>query len=193
MMWWESAGLSMVLIAAAEIGDKTQLVCMTLAARHGRAMPVIYGAVAAFSILNGAAVLFGTALTAWLPQTWVLAAMAVLFAVFGFHSLLHKEDDNDEVNTEISGNGLFATTFLMLFVAELGDKTQIAVAGLAGIYPAFSVWVGATVALVLVSVAGVLAGKTILRRLPMVWLHRLAGGLFLGLSGLAVWRLLEMI
>ena len=191
-MWWQSVGGSLALIALAEIGDKSQLVCMALAARYGRARPVLFGAVAAFSLLNMAAALFGAGLAAWLPQAWVLGAMAALFAFFGIHSLMHIETEDDEGKNEISGHGLFATAFLMIFIAEMGDKTQIAVAGLAGIYPAAAVWLGATVALTFTSAVGVLAGKTVLRRLPMVWLHRLAGLLFLSMSALAAWRLLEM-
>ena len=193
-MWWESAGISLILIAAAEIGDKSQLVCMALAARHNRARPVLYGAVMAFSLLNGGAAVFGTVLSTWLPQTWVVGTMAALFAAFGVHALVHAADaDNDDDDArEISGHGLFTTAFLMIFVAELGDKTQFAVVGLAGLYPAAAVWLGATVALAMVSAAGVLAGKTVLRRLPLIWLHRLAGGLFLTLSALAAWRLLGM-
>ena len=190
---WQPAGVSLALIALAEVGDKSQLVCMVLAARHNRAWPVLLGAAVAFCALNGAAVLFGAALTAWLPQGWVLGAMAALFAAFGLHSLLQAEADEDEDAAEISGRGLFVTAFLMIFVAELGDKTQIAVVGLAGIYPAVAVWLGATAALVLTSAAGVLAGKKILRRLPLVWLHRLAGLLFLALSALATWRLFQLI
>lgn len=182
----------MALIALAEVGDKSQLVCMVLAARHGRARPVLFGAAVAFSLLNAAAVLFGSALAVWLPLEWVLAAMAALFAMFGIHSLLHAEADEDEEKAETSGHGLFVTAFLMILLAELGDKTQIAVAGLAGLYPAAAVWLGATVALVLISAVGILAGKKVLRRFPLVWLHRLAGFLFLALSALAVWRLLEM-
>jgi putative Ca2+/H+ antiporter (TMEM165/GDT1 family) len=82
-------------------------------------------------------------------------------------------------------------TFLMILVAEMGDKTQIAVAGMAGVYPATAVWTGATIALILTSAAGVIAGKTVLRRLPVIWMHRIAGALFLALAGIAVWRLLQ--
>lgn len=192
-MWWESAGVSLALVAVAEIGDKSQLVCMALAARHGRALPVLYGAVAAFGLLNAAAVLFGAALTAWLPQTWVLAGMAALFAAFGVHALLHAARDEDAAADEIGGRGLFATAFAMIFLAELGDKTQLAVAGLAGLYPATAVWLGATAALALTSAAATVAGRTVLRRLPLTWLRRLAGTLFLTLSGVAVWRLLDAV
>lgn len=191
VLWWQSAGATLALIALAEVGDKSQLVCMVLAARHGRARPVLFGAVAAFSLLNTAAVLFGSAFGIWLPQTWVLAVMAVLFAIFGIQSLLHAEDEQDQVEDEVKGHGLFVGTFLMILLTEMGDKTQIAVAGLAGVYPAAAVWIGATVALFLTSAAGVLAGKTVLRRLPVVWLHRVAGVVFLVLAALAVWRLIQ--
>ncbi len=190
-MWWQSAGTTLGLIALAEIGDKSQLVCMALAARHGQVRPVLFGAMAAFSLLNAAAVFFGTTLAAWLPQAWILAAVAALFAVFGIHSLLQADTEEDEVEGEIRGHGQFVTAFLMIFLAEMGDKTQIAVAGLAGIYPVAAVWIGATVALAFTSAVGALAGKTVLRRLPVVLLHRLAGMFFLVLAALAVWRLLH--
>ena len=71
--WLSSAGATYLLIALAEFGDKSQLVCMTLAARH-RGMPVVVGAVAAFAVLNLLAVLFGAAVAAWLPAWAVTAA-----------------------------------------------------------------------------------------------------------------------
>lgn len=187
-MWWQATGGSMALIALAEIGDKSQLVCMMLAARHGRARPVLLGAVLAFAVLNTAAVMFGAALTLWIPEFWVLIAMVLLFAVFGVQSLL-QVDDEDELEGELKGHGLFVTAFLMILLAEMGDKTQISVAGLAGIYPASAVWLGATVALILTSAIGAFAGKTLLRNLPLIWLHRSAGVLFLAMAAVAVWRL----
>ena len=75
---------SFALIAAAEIGDKSQLVCMTLASRH-RGMPVIWGAIAAFALLNTLAVVFGAAIAKWLPDYIVAGTVALLFAAFGLH------------------------------------------------------------------------------------------------------------
>ena len=74
------------LIALAEIGDKSQLVCMTLAARH-RHWPVILGATTAFLILNALAVLFGAGVAAWVPERVTAGLVAVLFGAFGIHSL----------------------------------------------------------------------------------------------------------
>ena len=177
------------LIALAEIGDKSQLVCMTLAARH-RHWPVLLGAAVAFSVLNVLAVLFGAAVATWVPEPVMAGIVAVLFAVFGIQSLLSEADDESEQVEEKPGHGIFVTTLLLLLVAEFGDKTQIAVAGLAGSLAPMAVWVGATLALVMVSALGVWAGRTLLQRLPMHWLHRLAGGIFLLFAALAGWRAL---
>jgi putative Ca2+/H+ antiporter (TMEM165/GDT1 family) len=177
------------LIALAEIGDKSQLVCMTLAARH-RHWPVLLGAVVAFSVLNALAVLFGAAVATWVPEPVMAGIVAVLFAVFGIQSLLSEADDESQEVEEKPGHGIFVTTLLLLLVAEFGDKTQIAVAGLAGSLAPMAVWVGATLALVMVSALGIWAGRTLLQRLPMHWLHRLAGGIFLLFAALAGWRAL---
>ena len=178
---------SFTLVALAEIGDKSQLVCMTLAARH-RHWPVLLGAVVAFTILNVLAVVFGAALAHWLPEQWVAAVVAVLFAAFGIQALRAADGDEDGVVEEKPGHGIFFTTLTLLLVAEFGDKTQLAVAGLAGTLAPLPVWVGATAALVSVSALGIWIGRTLLQRLPLCWLHRAGGGLFLLFGALAAWR-----
>jgi Ca2+/H+ antiporter, TMEM165/GDT1 family len=179
------------LISLAELGDKSQLVCMTLAARH-RHWPVILGAASAFIILNTLAVLFGAGVAAWVPERAMAGAVAVLFALFGLHALRAKEDEEADVVEERPGHGIFFTTLTLIFLAEFGDKTQLAVAGLAGSMASLPVWIGATVALVLVSILGVWAGRTLLQRLPIVWLHRLGGVIFLVFAFLAAWRALSL-
>lgn len=187
--WLSSAGTTFLLITLAEFGDKSQLVCMTLAARH-RGLPVIFGAVAAFAFLNALAVLFGAAIAAWLPEWVVTTAVALLFAVFGVSALRYREEDDDEAVEEKPGHGVFATTFLLIFLAEFGDKTQIAVAGLGSTTEAGAVWVAATLALACTSILGVLAGRKFLHQLPLVWIHRISGLFFLALAIYAISRLL---
>lgn len=191
-LWLSSAGATFLLVALAEIGDKSQLVCMTLAARH-RGAPVVLGAVAAFALLNLLAVLFGAAVAAWLPEWLVTLAVAVLFAVFGIAALRHETGDDDETVEEKPGHGIFATTFLMIFLAEFGDKTQIAVAGMGSTADATATWSGATLALATTSLLAVLAGRRWLNRLPLGWIHRVSGGFFLLLAALAGWRLIARI
>lgn len=180
------ASTTLGLVALAELGDKTQVVCMTLAARH-RALPVLLGAVLAFMVLNLLAVVFGAAVAIWLPQWLVAAVVAVLFAIFGLHALREAGTEAVEVQ-ERSGRSVLLSTFVLIFLAELGDKTQLAVAGLASTNAILPVWVGGTLALALTSALGVLAGQTLLRRLPMKLLHGVSGALFLLMAGLAAWR-----
>lgn len=185
LTWATSAGTTFAVIAAAEIGDKSQLVCMTLAARH-RHWPVFLGALTAFALLNGLAVLFGAAVAQWIPKPWLALAVAALFLVFGVLALFARESADGEVR-ERSGHGVFVTTFLMIFLAEFGDKTQLATAGLSAAATPLAVWVGSTLALALTSALGVVAGRTVLQRLPLSVLHRLSGVLFLALAGYVLW------
>ena len=186
----ESLSISLstfALISLAEIGDKSQLVCMTLAARH-RHWPVLLGATAAFFILNILAVLFGSGIANWVPEQVTAAIVALLFGAFGIHALLSQAEDESEEVVERPGHGIFFTTLLLILVAEFGDKTQIAVAGLASNLAPLPVWIGATIALILVSALGVWAGRTILQRLPLHWLHRVSGAFFLVFALIAGWR-----
>ena len=178
---------SFALIAAAEIGDKSQLVCMTLASRH-RPAPVMLGALTAFALLNTLAVVFGVAIANWLPQYVVGAVVAILFALFGIHALRARNDEDDEEVEEKSGHGIFFTTFALLTVAEFGDKTQLAVVALSSTHVAAAVWLGATAALAVTSALGILAGRTILQKIPIALLHRISGAFFLILALLAAWQ-----
>ena len=180
---------SFTLIGLAEIGDKSQLVCMTLAARH-RHWPVLLGAATAFLVLNTLAVMFGAGVAAWVPERVTAAIVALLFGAFGIHALYAQNVDQSEEVVERSGHGIFFTTLLLILVAEFGDKTQIAVAGLAGSMAPLPVWIGATTALIMVSALGVWAGRTVLQRLPLHWLHRVGGGIFLVFALVAGWRAL---
>jgi putative Ca2+/H+ antiporter (TMEM165/GDT1 family) len=178
------------LLFLAEMGDKSQLLAMTLAHRY-RAGQVIAGTFAAFALLNLLAVWVGQALFEWIPQALVLLTAAVLFLYFGWSAWREAECcDEDEVHV-IKPNGGFRTSFTMIFVAELGDKTQLAMVALAASTgKIWSVFIGGTLALWAVSLVGILCGATLLRRLPKVWVHRAAAVLFIGFGLLAIGHLI---
>lgn len=184
MDWVTAAITTFALIAAAEVGDKSQLVCMTLATRY-RAAPVLLGAACAFALLNLVAVLFGAVLAQWIPRSWTGGLVALLFAVFGLNALVTRPERLEKPIREKPGHGIFAKAFLMIVLAEFGDKTQLAVAGLSTSIAPAPVWLGGTVALILISGLGIWAGRTVLQRLPLVWLHRVSGLLFLAMAGYA--------
>ena len=183
---------SFLLVLGAEFGDKSQLVCMALAARY-RAAPIVIGAVAAFALLNLLAVTVGAAAAAWLPQWLVLAVVMVLFALFGVLALRGEEDDDDDEGEAKVGRYLIASIFGLIFMAELGDKTQLAMVGLAGVNDAVLVWVGGTLALAVTTVSGVWAGRVLLSRLPMALIHRAGGLLFLGFAAWVGWQLYQLV
>ncbi|MEO5342894.1 MAG: TMEM165/GDT1 family protein [Gammaproteobacteria bacterium SHHR-1] len=188
-----SAGLSaFALISLAELGDKSQLVCMTLASRH-RPWPVLLGAASAFLLLNLLAVAFGASLSAWVPGPIMAGLVALLFALFGLQALFNGGEVDTEAPQERSGRGIFVTTFLLIGLSEFGDKTQIAVAGLAGGFPPLPVWIGASLALVGVSALGIWAGRILFKRLPLRLLHRLSGLLFLLFAALAAWKAYSLL
>ena len=171
---------SFSLLFLAEMGDKSQLIAMTLACRFHRT-PVVIGVLSAFLVLNVLAVLAGGALFEWVPQRLVLTAAGGLFLYFAYRSWRDGEDaDETEETVAIAAHGVVVTSFLMIFLAELGDKTQLAMVGLvAGTGAPWSVLVGGTLALWSVSVIGILVGGSLLRRISPVWMHRVAALLFL--------------
>ncbi|MEJ1355275.1 MAG: TMEM165/GDT1 family protein [Candidatus Sedimenticola sp. (ex Thyasira tokunagai)] len=183
--WITAATTPFGLVFLAEMGDKSQLVCMTLAARH-RHWPVLAGSMAGFLVLNTLAVVFGAGLSHWVPEQILAGAVAILFAVFGILSLRAEAEDEDEEVTERSGHGIFITAFLMILLAEMGDKTQIAVAGMASTLPVIPVWIGATLALFATSALGVVAGRKLLKRIPLHRLHQISGVFFLLLAAFAM-------
>lgn len=178
------------LIFLAEFGDKSQLVCMTLAARY-RALPVVVGSIAAFMVLNVLAALFGAAISQFLPGWVIFAVVGVLFLLFGVQSL-RVEDEDESLDLKV-GTHLLVSVFLLIFFAELGDKTQITLAGMAAVEPALTVWLAGTAALICTTLAGVWFGRVILQKASVLWVHRGAGVLFIGFSGIAFWQLYQSV
>lgn len=182
---------SFLLIFAAEIGDKSQLVCMALAVRY-RAAPVALGAIAAFLLLNTLAVVFGAAIANWIPELIIAVIVSLMFLFFGIQSLREassgEEEELDESDIAIkSQNHIFFSTLALITLAELGDKTQLAVVALSARYEPLSVWIGASLALAATSLMAVWAGRTILQRISITLLHKISGVLFILLGLIAAY------
>lgn len=182
---------SFMLVFIAEFGDKSQLVCMTLAARYRPAV-VLIGAVLAFAALNLLGVTVGVLVAQWVPDWIVLAIVMLLFLLFGIQALksADEEDENDDSKV---GKHLLVSVFLLIFLAEFGDKTQLAVAGLASVESAVGVWLGSTLALIGTTLLGVLAGRTLLQRLSVTWVQRGSGVVFILFALLAGYELIGLL
>jgi putative Ca2+/H+ antiporter (TMEM165/GDT1 family) len=166
------------VVALAEIGDKTQLLAFILAARFRRPWPIVAGILAA-TIANHA--LAGAA-GAWLMSVvgpvamrWVLG---VSFLAMAAWTLVPDHVDEGEVAPR-SGHGVFLTTVAAFFLAEMGDKTQVATVALAAKYAStVAVVAGTTLGMMIANVPAVFLGDRLLRRMPVRLVHAVAAALF---------------
>ncbi len=181
------------LIFLAELGDKTQLTAMALALRYPW-QKIFVGIAAAFVVLNLAAVVVGKVLFMLLPIKWVTLVSGLLFLYFGYSTLRHACDGDDEEGGQQRTAATAArTAFIMIFMAELGDKTQLVTASQAAQHSASlggmaAVFSASTLALWSVSLLGIFAGKQLVRFVPLCWIHRSAGLMFLLFGILALWK-----
>lgn len=182
------------LIFLAELGDKTQLTAMALALRYPWKR-IFVGIAAAFVVLNIAAVLVGRVLFMLLPMFWVTLVSALLFLYFGYSTLKNACNSEDDDSPAPTASDAVRTAFAMIFMAELGDKTQLVTASQAAVHSNSwlgmgEVFIASTLALWSVSLIGIFAGKQLVKVIPVCWIHRTAGFMFL-VFGLAMgWRLL---
>ena len=180
------------IVALAEIGDKTQLLAFVLAARFKRPLPIILGILLATLVNHGLAGALGSMLP-WLfnPEllAWVLAISFLLMAVW-----ILVPDKLDDCAIVASRYGVFATTFFAFFIAEMGDKTQIATIALAAQYDAFiAVVVGTTLGMMIANVPAVMMGQKLAHKLPVRLVHAIAACIFAVLGVLALLRALNLI
>ncbi|MDI6873963.1 TMEM165/GDT1 family protein [Candidatus Solincola sp.] len=177
-MWWKAFLAAFGLLFVAELGDKTQLVILTLAGRHGWKM-VFAGASTAFALLNALAVTVGATLYEFLPENVVRYGAAGLFILIGTLILLGREKEEGERERARARNP-FLSVFLLVSLMELGDKTQLSLLALSARYSyPLLIFLGGTLALSLTSLIGALVGTGISRLVPPLWMRRISGIVFL--------------
>ena len=165
------------IVALAEVGDKTQLLAFTLAAKFRKPVPIVLGILVA-TIANHA---LAGALGAWLtslmtPETmrWILGLSFIGMAAW---MLIPDKPDGDEAR--LAKYGVFGTTLIAFFLAEMGDKTQVATVALAAQYQAFLfVVAGTTLGMLIANVPAVFLGDRIAHRMPVRLVHAIAAGIF---------------
>ncbi|HEY6871125.1 MAG TPA: TMEM165/GDT1 family protein [Geobacteraceae bacterium] len=178
------------LIFLAELGDKTQLTAMTLATRYPW-RKVFVGLACAFALLNLAAVAVGGLLFTLLPLFWIKLVSALLFLFFGVTTLRARPFDETEEEAEEKSlkRGAVLTSFVMILLAELGDKTQLVTASLAAQRDsAVAVFAGSTLALWSVSLIGIFAGRQLTRFIPLSVMHKGAALLFLAFGAVILYQ-----
>jgi putative Ca2+/H+ antiporter (TMEM165/GDT1 family) len=164
------------LVALAEIGDKTQLLSLALAAKYRRPIPILLGIALATLLNHALAAALGTWLTGAVGPRVLQLLLAGSFLAMAAWMLV---PDKLELAERPARFGVLATTAIAFFLVEMGDKTQVATIALAAKYAAFSLVVaGTTLGMLLANAPVVVFGERILRRVPIRFVQRFAAGLF---------------
>ncbi|MBQ1784273.1 MAG: TMEM165/GDT1 family protein [Gammaproteobacteria bacterium] len=171
------------LVALAEIGDKTQLLAFMLAARYHKPIPIILGILVATLANHALAAAIGTALTSLIAPDTLRYLLAASFIAMGIWVLIPDKLDDDGLACH-SHWGVFTTTLVAFFLAEMGDKTQIATVALAAQASSFvAVVAGTTVGMMIANVPAALISRKLLAKLPVRTIHICAALLFIALGG----------
>ena len=187
MLPMEAFFVSTGIVALAEMGDKTQLLALILAARFRRPWPIVLGILTA-TVANHA---LAGALGAWVTTfmgpdvlRWVLGASFIAMALW----MLVPDHMEDEAAAAAPRLGVFGTTVVAFFLAEMGDKTQIATVMLAAQYHAWA-WVvaGTTLGMMLAHPPAVWRGDKMTKLVPLRVVHVVSALIFLGLGVFALW------
>jgi len=186
----ESLLVPTAIVALAEIGDKTQLLALILAARFRKPWPIIAGIIAATLANHAAAGAVGAWVGSFFSDSalhWILAAS---FTATALWTLVPDNMDDDE--NPARRFGPFLTTLIAFFLAEIGDKTQVATVMLAAQYPhLIMVIIGTTLGMLIANVPVVLAGNFAADKLPLTLIRRLAATAFFVLAIVAVYSAMK--
>ena len=173
------------IVALAEIGDKTQLLAFLLAAKFRKPLPIVLAIFVATIANHACAAAVGTWITAWMGPNMLRWVLGISFLLMAAWTLV--PDKLDEGDAKLAKYGVFMTTLIAFFLAEMGDKTQVATVALAARYDSLiAVVAGTTFGMMLANVPAVYLGKKIANRVPLKLVHGSAAAVFavLGLATL---------
>jgi Ca2+/H+ antiporter, TMEM165/GDT1 family len=174
--WLVPVGASFVVVALAEMGDKTQLVAFALASRFRRPWPVMLGILVATTANHALASTAGAWISTVLPRGVLAWSLAISFIAFGVWTLI---PDRADTPGESRRWGPFVTTAVVFFFAEMADKTQLATVALGARFGApVSVTIGTTLGMLAADGLAVFAGTRLTAIIPMTAVRRLAATLF---------------
>jgi len=180
----ESLLVSTGVVALAEIGDKTQLLAFILAARFKKPLPIILGILAATVVNHGLAGILGAWITATVSPDIMRWALGLSFIGMAIWTMIPDKIEEEEIQIA-KKLSVFGATLITFFLAEMGDKTQIATIALAAHYAApLMVVTGTTIGMLIADVPAVFVGDKLASRIPMKLVHSMAAAIF-ALLGIA--------
>ena len=181
--------ISAALVAIAEIGDKTQLLAIVLAARYRKPVPIIFGILAATILNHAAAAAAGALIAQFLSGQTFQIAVGVAFIAMAVWALV--PDKQDDTAIKKTAGGVFLTTLIVFFIVEIGDKTQIATSLLAARFnDIVLVTIGTTLGMMVANVPAVIFGERITRVVPLNYVRIAAAAIF---AAIGVWILIAAL
>lgn len=180
-MMFEALFVSTGVVALAEIGDKTQLLALVLAAKFRKPVPIVLGIFVATLLNHGIAGAVGAWIATALGPTGLRWVLGVSFIGMAIWTLI--PDKYEEQDAAPPRFGVFVTTLVAFFLVEMGDKTQIATVALAAKYQSLvAVVAGTTLGMMLANIPAVWLGEVAATKLPLKWVRAVAAGIFLVLG-----------
>lgn len=173
---FEDFVIPFLAIAIAELGDKTQVSILLLSSRTKKYSYVFLGVFFAFLIVDGIAIVAGNLIASVVDITILKPISGIVFIIFGVYMLLSKKEEKEEKKYD---KNIFISAFLMIFLTEWGDKTQVAAALFATQYNAVFVFIGTILALSILSLMAIFCGKILCERLNQKLLKKIAGVVFI--------------
>ena len=184
---FEAFGVSTGVVFLGEMGDKTQLLALLLAARFRKPLPIILGILVATLVNHAGAAALGAWLTQLIDPTWLRWGLGLSFLAVAAWMLVPDKADEDAAASTHKHWGVFGITVVAFFLAEMGDKTQIATVMLAAKYQALlPVTAGTTLGMMLANVPAVLFGDRVVTWVPLAWVHRACAVVFVVLGVLVL-------
>lgn len=176
---------STVLVFISEMGDKTQLLALILAAKFRKPVPILLGIFIATLLNHALASYVGSFITNYFSADTLRWSLAITFIGFGLWVLIPDKDEGLKMSDRY---GAFVTTLIAFFIAEMGDKTQLATVALGAKYTSIlAVTFGTTLGMMLANAPAVYFGQWFTDRIPMKWVHRIASVLFIGFGIACLW------
>jgi putative Ca2+/H+ antiporter (TMEM165/GDT1 family) len=178
---------SLLIIGIAELGDKTQLLTLTLAAKYPMEK-VIYGITCASAVLMFIAVLLGKIIQRFIPMIFISILAGAFFIIYGLMLIAPISKENKKEGSDVSPMGSkdpFWIVFSCFFLAEIGDKTQLAAFTLTAKYGSpVQVWLGAVMGMILANLFGIAIGNVLRNYIPERLINRLTGVIFIVLGAI---------
>lgn len=173
--------ISTAIVALAEMGDKTQLLALLLAARFRKPVPILLAILFATLLNHGISAVLGQWITTVLSPVVLLWIVSVGFIAMALWMLVpdELEDETDNIN-KWQKYGVFGATFVLFFLAEIGDKTQVATVALAARFDSvFWVMLGTTIGMMIANAPAVFVGNKLADKLPIPLIHKIGASIFL--------------